>query len=196
MKSLKLTFLSLVLCFLAFQQVKASDGGFDNFARHQHDLMNAAYEKRDVKTYGILLDELLAKYNSLSPQDKKTYSGYLVDGYYNFSCTYSLLNKKKPALEYLDKAIKAGFVDYSHIQEDSDLDNIRHDAAFINMVQSLRKVGDYMYIIKHAGSYNPDDNRPIPVFTYQSADNPNLVILRKTFNLDSIAGSGNEVSKV
>jgi hypothetical protein len=60
----------------------------------------------------------------------------------------------------------------------------------------LRKVGDYMYIIKNAKAYNAADKRPLPAFIYQPANDPNLVILRKTFKLDSIAGSGNEVSKV
>ena len=76
------------------------------------------------------------------------------------------------------------------------LDNIRKDPAFEKLVLPLRKVGDYMYIIKNAKAYNPNDNRPLPTFTYQSKSDPNLVILRKTFNLDSIAGAGNETSKV
>ena len=100
------------------------------------------------------------------------------------------------AISYLDKAIKAGYSDCSHINGDSDLDNIRHEKAFIALLQPLRSVGDYLYIIQRAGTYKPTDNRNVPAFTYQSANNPNLVILRKTFKLDSVAGSGNEVSKV
>jgi hypothetical protein len=52
-----------------------------------------------------------------------------------------------------------------------------------------------MYIIKKAKTYNAADNRPLPAFTYQSADNPNLVLVKKTFKLDSVAGSGNEASR-
>jgi hypothetical protein len=190
-------FILLFAIFLfTFSAVKAENKEFDTFAKHQHDLLHDAYVKRDVKTYGKLLDELLDKYNQLGPADKKDFSGYPIDGYYNFSCIYSLIGSKDLAISYLAKAIKAGYMDYTHITEDTDLDNIRHEAAFITLVQPLRSVGDYLYIIQKAGAYNTADNRQVPSFTYQGADNPNLVILRKTFNLDSIAGTGNEVSKV
>jgi hypothetical protein len=195
MKS-KIYFLTIVLCFLFSFNSFAENKEFENFAQHQSQLMRQAYEKRDLRTYGQLLDEFKSKYNQLTAADQKQYMSYLIDGYYNYSCTYSLLNNKGPAIDYLDKAIKAGYTNYSHIQEDSDLDNIRKDPAFIKLVLPLRKVGDYMYIIKNAKAYNPNDNRPLPTFAYQPASDPNLVILRKTFKLDSIAGAGNEVSKV
>jgi len=187
--------LLLSIILLSLSKVKASDD-FPTFANHQAELMQTAYEKRDVKVYGKLLDELKDKYDHLDVMYKRGYLHYLIDGYYNYSCVYSLLNNKEMAINYLDKAIKAGYGDCSHINGDTDLDNIRHEKAFITLLQPLRSVGDYLYIIQKAGAYNPADNRSVPAFTYQSADNPNLVILRKTFKLDSIAGSGNEVSKV
>ena len=54
----------------------------------------------------------------------------------------------------------------------------------------------HLDILKKASTYNLDDKREIPVFTYQSSRDSNLVALRKTFNLDSIAGFGNDISKV
>jgi len=55
---------------------------------------------------------------------------------------------------------------------------------------------DTLGTLKNAGKYNFTEKRELPKFTYQRADNPNLVALRKAFNLDSIAGQGNEVSKI
>ena len=54
----------------------------------------------------------------------------------------------------------------------------------------------YLDILKTAGQYNLADKREIPTFTYQSKDKPELVALRTGFNLDSIAGKGNEVTKI
>ena len=54
----------------------------------------------------------------------------------------------------------------------------------------------YLEILMRASKYNLDAKREIPVFTYQSFRDSNLVALRRTFNLDSIAGFGNETSKV
>ncbi|MFZ9695447.1 MAG: transglutaminase-like domain-containing protein [Chitinophagaceae bacterium] len=51
-------------------------------------------------------------------------------------------------------------------------------------------------ILKTAAKYDNTDKSYIPNFTYQSSDNPNLVTLRKELKLDSIAGEGNEISKI
>jgi hypothetical protein len=54
----------------------------------------------------------------------------------------------------------------------------------------------YLDKLKSASVYNYEDKREIPEFTYQDQSNPNLVALRKGFNLDSIAGTGDDIAKV
>ena len=54
----------------------------------------------------------------------------------------------------------------------------------------------YLDILKKASIFNTDDIREIPEFEYQDKENPNLVALRKGFNLDSIAGKGNQTLKI
>lgn len=54
----------------------------------------------------------------------------------------------------------------------------------------------HLDILKTAGNYNFNDNRPIPKFSYQSKNDTNLIGLRTGFKLDSVAGEGNEVSKI
>lgn len=51
-------------------------------------------------------------------------------------------------------------------------------------------------MLKAAGKYSISDNRFVPKFSYQSANDPNLVNIRKELKLDSIAGNGNELSKI
>ncbi|MEZ4755389.1 MAG: transglutaminase-like domain-containing protein [Flavobacteriales bacterium] len=51
-------------------------------------------------------------------------------------------------------------------------------------------------VLTAATTFNDADPRPLPAFTYQAADTPELVALRKAFNLDSIAGQGNELSRM
>ncbi|MEO6851227.1 MAG: transglutaminase-like domain-containing protein, partial [Mucilaginibacter sp.] len=185
----------IINCIASFYCL-AENKVFENFARHQSQLMNQASNNKDVVTYGHLLDELKIRYDKLSAKDRKNYAAYLAEGYYNYSCEYSLLNNKSLAIFYLCKAIKAGYNNYKYVIEDSYLNNLRKEPAFIALLQPLREVGDYLYILKKGSTYNPADNRPLPAFTYQPATNPNLVILRKTLNLDSIAGTGNDISKV
>jgi hypothetical protein len=116
--------------------------------------------------------------------------------YYNLTCIYSLSNNKSSALTYFKKAIDAGYNDYGHVQTDTDLDNIRKEKDFAVLNKKLKQTGDYLSILKRAGKYNLSDNRPFPKFSYQASDNPNLVALRKGFNLDSIAGQGTDVLKI
>jgi len=60
----------------------------------------------------------------------------------------------------------------------------------------IKYIPSFLKTLKKANKYNDLDKREIPKFTYQEQDNSNLVLLRKGFNLDSIAGTGNEVSKI
>ena len=55
---------------------------------------------------------------------------------------------------------------------------------------------NYLAILKSASKYSTADNREFPAFTYQSSNDSPLVALRKNFNLDSVAGFGNEVSRL
>lgn len=51
-------------------------------------------------------------------------------------------------------------------------------------------------ILQAAGKYNAADKRAFPAFSYQDMNDSNLVTLRKTLKLDSIAGGGAEISKI
>lgn len=194
----KITPLFLVILSFIFTSSFCQSTGksFEDFANGQDSLFSIAYENLDPKAYQKLLGEFLVKYNKLPEDSKKEYSDYLNSSYYNFACLYALSNNKEKAFEYLKKSISAGFYNYTHIMQDSDLVSIRDDNRFKTMVEPLRKIGDYLFILKKAGKYNDEENQKLPKFLYQSSGNPDLVALRKAFNLDSIAGEGNEVSQI
>ena len=61
---------------------------------------------------------------------------------------------------------------------------------------SIRYKPTYLETLKKAAEYNHQDLRPIPVFTYQDSSNEHLRALRRGFNLDSIAGKGNDASRI
>jgi hypothetical protein len=181
--------------FVACAQPKV-ENDFAAFAKKQDSLMTAAYYKKDTTTYKKNLEMFLSRYKSLDSTDKKNFSGYYYNSFYNLACTYSLLNNKPMAIEYFSKAVNAGFTDYYHILGDSDLNNIRNEDGFKTTAQSLRRIADYLYILKNASAYNNNDTRQLPAFTYQAKDNENLMALRKVFNLDSVAGTGNDISQI
>jgi hypothetical protein len=173
-----------------------SEKQLDSFFTKQDSLFVKAYQQRNVVKYDQLLAEFLLKYQTLSPVAQKRYSNQLTTAWYNFCCTYSLQNNRTKALDCLKKSITAGYFDYTHLQRDKDLDNIRHEPEFINLISPLKKVGDFRYILKKGATYHSNDQRILPDFTYQSSEDPNLKELRRSFNLDSVAGKGDEISRI
>ena len=188
--------LALLLCIHQLIAQSTPSQKMNEFLEKKADGFNSSYENKDVKTYNDLLSEYLSIYEKLSEEEKKQNSYVLNNIYYTFSCIYSLLNNKPLALTYFKKAIDAGYNDYGHVQNDTDLDNIRTEKEFVELNKKLKKTGDYLSILKRANAYNLSDKRTIPEFTYQASDNPNLVELRKGFNLDSIAGQGSDVLQI
>jgi tetratricopeptide (TPR) repeat protein len=59
-------------------------------------------------------------------------------GLYNAACCYSLLKKTEKAILFLQKSIDAGFVDWRHIENDKDLDNIRDDERYKEIIKKLK----------------------------------------------------------
>ncbi|MEM9928333.1 MAG: transglutaminase domain-containing protein [Bacteroidota bacterium] len=51
-------------------------------------------------------------------------------------------------------------------------------------------------VLKAHAAYEADQDYSLPVFTYESKDMPALKALRSKYNLDSIAGQGNDVSQL
>lgn len=194
MKTIKLIFTFVLIWTISNGQTAIKD--FQKFASIQDSLCVQAYEKRDDKHYEKLLKEFENKYNKLPDSTKNNFSSQLTNLYYNFCCLYSLQNNKSQALTYFEKCVKRGYNNYLHTTEDTDLDNIRNESRYKSLISQVRSVGDYLYILRRAEKYNPADSRLFPQFSYQSSDNPNLVQLRKHFKLDSIAGTGNEISQI
>jgi hypothetical protein len=71
------------------------------------------------------------------------------------------------------------------------------DSAFTQVKYEQAKSGpDYLETLKKARKYDLSDHRKILDFLYESEKSTELIKLREKFNLDSIAGKGNEQSKI
>lgn len=120
--------------------------------------------------------------------------------YYNLACWKTLAGDKKGALKtfeyYTNRVIDKEEINLSRINTDSDLDAIREEARFKTCMEQLAKWGDYKQKLKNAKPYYrgvvPDGIK----FKYMSPNNPDLVHLREHFKLDSVAGAGDEISKI
>ncbi len=105
----------------AFQEV---DSGEDY--RELAMRMNGAYTKGD---YQQALD-LALKMNGMMEGDPGTM--------YNIACMQSLLGHKSDALDWLAKAIDAGYRDTDHLLADDDFKSIRAEQRFADLVKRTR----------------------------------------------------------
>ncbi len=115
--------------------------------------------------------------------------------YYNLACCYALTTQKKLALETLEKSIRLGYKDYGNMLNDKDFENIRKDKKFKSLLEEIKQY-DRLTILQNSSAYIKDDNDSLPQFVYQDSSDYRLVNVRKFFNLDSVAGDGDEISKI
>lgn len=201
-----LTFLLLCLILPGFAQQTEEETTFINKVNGIEKPLSEAREKKDYKQAERLWITALDAYNKL-PQDlREKYSYFKGNIYYDLACYQALQGKKKEAVKSLTISHENGWNDYNHLLKDTDLDNIRKNKDFQNLLAQMREESDYKYILQKSGAYDRNEAKPVchtkslsgatPQFTYMNPNDSNLVRIREYFNLDSIAGNGNEISKI
>ncbi len=127
-----------------------------------------ARKQKDYKKAEKLNWEKLKLYQGLPQQLQEKAKNITGLVYYDLACYQALQGKKKAALKNFEKAFNSGWNDYNHAKGDSDIDNLRKEKKYLEVMAKMRLDSDYLYILQHAERYN----------------------------LDSIAGSGDEISKI
>ena len=56
---------------------------------------------------------------------------------YNIACTFALLNETEQAVDCLEKTVQRGYLDREWIENDSDLDSLRNDPRFQELLRRL-----------------------------------------------------------
>ena len=55
--------------------------------------------------------------------------------HYNLACSYALLKRPDQAIKTLRRAVELGYRDFRYMREDRDLDSIRHDPRFRQLLR-------------------------------------------------------------
>ena len=95
---------------------------------HSYFYLGVAYWEKGNPDLGV---EQFFKVIELYPQESAAY--------YNVSCYYSIKGIPDLALVWLEKAFKAGFGQFKHMETDHDMDNIRELPQYKNMVAKYKK---------------------------------------------------------
>lgn len=67
---------------------------------------------------------------------------------YNLACSYSLVGEVDKSYRSIKKAVSLGYDDLSHLEEDSDLNNLRKDPRFQSYYKRLMAKRDEQYGVK------------------------------------------------
>ncbi len=129
MKYLLLTSL-LFLCLLNFAQ------SFDELITNA----NHQYQSEDYLASGNSYEQAFTIEEGSSSQ------------YYNAACSFALAGQDKKALDYLTKAVNAGWTNVSHLKSDSDLTNLHAEPEWSEIIKIAQANLD---------EYEKDFNKPL-----------------------------------
>ena len=115
--------------------------------------------------------------------------------YYDQACCYALTGQKKQALAALEQSVLLGYKDYNNMVNDNDLISLRKDKKYQALLAQV-KDRQPLSVLKKSAPYAKDAAQQDILFRYQPKESKNLRMVRDYFKLDSVAGQGDELSKI
>ena len=117
------------------------------------------------------------------------------DYLYDQACCYALTKQKKQALTALSKSIDCGYKRYDNMLNDNDLISLRKDKTYQALL-AIVKDRQPLSVLKKSAPYAKDSLKMDNSFRYEPKDSKCLSVVREYFKLDSVAGQGDELSKI
>ena len=91
------------------------------------EILAGLYTRQGRLTDGLRMDRKLVK---LQPDN--------ATAHYNLACSLALTKRNRAALEALEQAIQLGYNDYDWMQQDPDLDALKHWPEFMKLLRQLK----------------------------------------------------------
>ena len=191
----------LTISFLSVMSIKAQGQRWNEFvnefSKYQSqyiDLMQNGKHKEALAPLasGIALLDTTTIYKVASIPERaiQEQKGLL---YYDQACCYAMVGQKKKALAALEQSVLLGYKDYNYMKSDNDLQSLRKEKKYLSLLDQV-KDRQPLSVLKKSASY-AKDNKKIE-FIYQPKESMNLRMVRDYFKLDSVAGQGDELSKI
>jgi tetratricopeptide (TPR) repeat protein len=91
------------------------------------EILGGLYTRQGRIAEGLKMDRKLVK---LQPEN--------ATAHYNLACSLALSRRKTDALRELRQAVKLGYRDFDWMQQDPDLEALKHDPGFQTLLQTLK----------------------------------------------------------
>ena len=115
--------------------------------------------------------------------------------YYDLACCYAVTKQKKQALKALKLAVALGYNDYNNMLNDNDLASLRKEKMYQTLLTVVKEKTP-LNVLRKSAPYAKDSVKLDVKFTYMSKDDYRLNVVRDYLKLDSVAGQGDELSKI
>ncbi len=144
-------FVKANLDFEAFERMNLPDHpllGIVQWRMWQANRLAVMEESEMFTARGLMERAYLFLQNEMQEEAEKDYlkaiemqpeKDQLQTALYNLCCIYSLRGEAPRAIEYLEKAISAGYEEYEWMSQDTDLDNIRSEPRYKELVETKLK---------------------------------------------------------
>jgi len=180
----------------------ANEISFEQFKEKAQPLAiqvnNALWQDEGFQTAEKLIDEILVLFYRMSKENQERYESIAAEQYLRLAYIFSEQDRATEAIDAFEKAVKMyGFINFWEAKD--MLSNISTDERFIALIESIRdriRGHDFRELLRESGEFQSGDTTGFPRFTYESATSRNLRTVREHFNLDSIAGQGDDVSQI
>lgn len=196
MKKIIFYLLFIVLCG---SSISASAQSYDTQADIQRELLpliNEVETLRDANDYRGALNADLEALAALSMFDDDFIRplGIEKNLLYDIACFQALCGDTISAISSLQAASALGWHDYKHALNDTDLNALRDNRYFQAWLDKIKDY-DFQVVLQNAEPYNNVIVDSL-FFSYAPSNSEKLVELRTRLNLDSVAGEGDEISKI
>jgi predicted Zn-dependent protease len=91
------------------------------------ELLGGLYTRQGRVADGLRMDRKLVK---LQPQN--------ATAHYNLACSLALSKRKSDAIHALREAVKLGYTDFDWMQQDPDLEVLKHHPDFQSLLRTLK----------------------------------------------------------
>ena len=115
--------------------------------------------------------------------------------YYDLACCYAVTKQKKQALKALEQAVALGYNDYNNMLNDNDLASLRKEKMYQTLLTVVKEKTP-LNVLRKSAPYAKDSVKLDVKFTYMPKDDYRLNVVRDYLKLDSVAGQGDELSKI
>jgi tetratricopeptide (TPR) repeat protein len=106
-----------------FEAVLRRDAGFVEVV----EILGGLYTKQGRIADGLKMDRKLVKLQPANPT-----------AHYNLACSLALSRRKSDALRSLKQAVDLGYRDFDWMQQDPDLEGLKHHPAFVALLEKLK----------------------------------------------------------